>query len=155
MSGSNASLARALHELRGVTKPTVVGTVTSVNNNTLTAKVEITSGLELVNVRLKAVESEENKGAYMVPKTGSTVIVGFINDKLEKPFVLAVQELRGDCAFVINDGFLLRRGDDSLAKCMDDLISEILKVRVINGVTPDIVKLTAIQNRFQNLLHHA
>lgn len=94
---------------------------------------------------------------YKKPKIGSMVLVGSI-DNSEEGFMIDCEEFEevlivsGQSEFTINtEGFIVKKGDESLKEVMNDLIAQInalnlqlQKVVVSAGVTPDVPALQEI-----------
>ena len=70
------------------------------------------------------------------PKVGSNCLIGFINNSETLPFLImaeVVEEIDVNvdkCQFNINDGFLLKKQNETLAKLMSNLLKEIQNVRL-------------------------
>ena len=97
------------------------------------------------------------------PKVGSNCLIGFINNSETLPFLIMADEVEeidvnvDKCQFNINDGFLLKKQNETLAKLMSDLLKEIQKMKFTTN-TGSTIKLVnkpqflAIENRFKDFL---
>lgn len=113
---------------------------------------------EIVDVYLQVAEN----GVFVEPKVGSLVCVVFITKELA--VVVNHSEIRQfqikveDTEFKIDeDGFLLKKEEETLAKLMSDLLKEIQKMKFTTN-TGSTIKLVnapqfkAIEKRFKKLL---
>lgn len=97
------------------------------------------------------------------PKKGSTCLIGLIENNNTKPFLIWANEVESyeikveDTEFKMQEGFLLKKEDETLAKLMSDLLKEIQKMKFTTN-TGSTIKLVnqpqfkAIEKRFNNLL---
>jgi uncharacterized ubiquitin-like protein YukD len=97
------------------------------------------------------------------PKVGSNCLIGFINNSETLPFLIMADEVEeidvnvDKCQFNINDGFFLKKQNETLAKLMSDLLKEIQKMKFTTN-TGSTIKLVnkpqflAIENRFKDFL---
>ena len=97
------------------------------------------------------------------PKVGSNCLIGFINNSETLPFLIMADEVEeidvnvDKCQFNINDGFLLKKQNETLAKLMSDLLKEIQKMKFTTN-TGSTIKLVNklqfenIENRFKDFL---
>jgi len=97
------------------------------------------------------------------PKIGSSCLIGFINNSETLPFLIMADqveeiEIKSDqCQFKVNDGFLLKKQNETMAKLMSDLLKEIQKMKFTTN-TGSTIKLVnqpqflAIENRFKDFL---
>lgn len=89
-----ASLGRDLRNLIGRSKTVsfVYGTVKEVDTETNTMSVSIDSEVTLPDISLAPIQGG-NANALLYPKVGSVVIVGFVEDRPELSFVVAMTEV--------------------------------------------------------------
>lgn len=89
-----ASLGRDLRTLIGKSKTVafVYGTVREVDTETNTMSVSIDSEVTLPDISLAPIQGG-NANALLYPKVGSVVIVGFVEDRPELSFVVAMTEV--------------------------------------------------------------
>lgn len=97
------------------------------------------------------------------PKVGSNCLIGFINNSETLPFLImaeVVEEIdvkSEHCQLKVNDGFLLKKQNETLAKLMSDLLKEIQKMKFTTN-TGSTIKLVnqpqflSIENRFKDFL---
>lgn len=97
------------------------------------------------------------------PKVGSSCIIGMIDNNGTTPFLLQADEVEdynikvSDCELDIQEGFLLRKENETLRALMVDLISEIRKMKFTTntGSTIKLInepQLLNIENRFKDFL---
>lgn len=89
-----ASLGRDLRNLIGRSKTVafVYGTVREVDTETNTMSVSIDNEVTLPDISLAPIQGG-NANALLYPKVGSVVIVGFVEDRPELSFVVAMTEV--------------------------------------------------------------
>lgn len=89
-----ASLGRDLRNLIGKSKTVafVYGTVKEVDTETNTMSVSIDSEVTLPDISLAPIQGG-NANALLYPKVGSVVIIGFVEDRPELSFVVAMTEV--------------------------------------------------------------
>ena len=134
--------------------------VTAVDKDAKTCDVKpIDGSSEIFDVFLNL---DETTGQFREPIIGALICIVFITK--ETAVAVNYSELKQhnvkikDTEFTIDEnGFLLRKADENLAKLMDDLLKEIrlMKFTTNTGSTITLVnepKFLAIQNRFKNLL---
>lgn len=97
------------------------------------------------------------------PKVGSNCLIGFINNSETLPFLIMADEVEeidiksDQCQFKVNDGFLLKKENETLKKLMVDLLQEIQKMKFTTN-TGSTIKLVnqlqflSIENRFKDFL---
>ena len=98
------------------------------------------------------------------PKKGATCLIGLIDNNPTTPFLIWANETEEYSIKVENtelkmdNGFLLKKENETLAKLMTDLLQEIQKMKfltVSGGPTTRLInqpKFKEIENRFKNLL---
>lgn len=131
---------------------TVLATVDSVDEDAFTCDID-DNGVIMYDVRLRPVLNEK-EGITIVPKVGSWVLATRIEDDAEW-MVLAVDEVEkyriviGDMLFEMDNGkYLVKSGDETLGKCIDDLILQIQAIYAPKNTAA----ITLIQNRLKSLL---
>ena len=97
------------------------------------------------------------------PKVGSNCLIGFINNSETLPFLIMADEVEeidiksDQCQFKVNDGFLLKKQNETLKKLMVDLLQEIQKMKFTTN-TGSTIKLVnkpqflSIEKRFKDFL---
>lgn len=120
-------------------------------------------GLEF-EVRLASVINEDKNRFYLFPKVGSSVLIAPIEEDINQCHVVGYAEIESlylgieQTEFLVNnEGFLLKKEEETLAKLMSDLLQEIQKMKFTTntGSTIQLVnqpQFKAIENRFKNLL---
>ena len=134
--------------------------VTAVNDDN-TIAVEFNNGNEpMPDVRLKSVVKDGNE-FFAIPAVGSMVHVGVIDNSREH-IVICVSEITeivckidGINYSVTGDGYLIKKGDDTLRDALTLLIEAVQQIIVIQGRGPDLVKLQQSLDKVQNLLRNA
>lgn len=97
------------------------------------------------------------------PKQGTTCLIGLIENDETKPFLIWADEVEsyelkvGETEFKMQDGFLLKKQNETLYKLMADLLQAIQNMNFTHpqGPTTGLVNLaefTAIAQRFQTFL---
>lgn len=136
--------------------------VLSVNDADCTVEVEFDGGGTIDDVQLRSVVKGGNK-VVLLPKPNSTVLISSIN-KSGEYYVVAVEEITG-IATVIDDvkidvtgteattkiktvtytidedGFLMKKGTETMKKIMDDLLNGIQQLTVNTNVGPSSVPI--------------
>jgi len=120
--------------------------------------------LEYTDVQLSATIEDNGKRFFLFPKVGSFVLVSPINEDIHRLYVEFFSEIEEldfqteKSQIKINDeGFLLKKEDETLAKLMSDLLKEIqrMKFTTNTGSTIQLVnaaQFMAIENRFKTFL---
>ena len=137
-----------------------IAEVTAVDTDVKTCDVKPIDGTsEIFDVFLNL---DETTGQFREPVVGALICIVFITK--ETAVAVNYSELKQynvkikETEFTIDEnGFLLKKADENLAKLMDDLLKEILKMKFTTntGSTITLVnspEFTAIKNRFKNLL---
>lgn len=123
---------------------------------TMTA-VGIEDDLEYFDVLL-GLESMDIK-----PKVGSNCIIGIVDNNDTTPFLIMAHEVEEidikveDCQLNINNGFLLKKQNETLAKLMSDLLKEIQNMKFTTNTGSTILlvnkpQFLLIENRFKTFL---
>lgn len=120
--------------------------------------------IDYTDVQLSATIEDNGKRFFLFPKVGSFVLVSPINEDIHRLYVeffSEVEELNFETEksqIKINDeGFLLKKENETLAKLMSDLLKEIQKMKFTTN-TGSTIKLVnqsqfkEIEKRFNNLL---
>lgn len=164
-------MSKKLHNALGQLKKRGVETfpakVVSVDKDKGTCVVD-DGELEYTDVSLSATVEDGAKRFYLFPKIGSDVFVSPVQEDINRLYVefwSEVEELdfKTDKAeFRMNDdGFLLKKDAETLAKLMKDLLQEIQKMKFTTyagGPTLNLLnkaKFIVIENRFKNFLKEA
>lgn len=110
-------------------------------------------GLDYFNVQLGL------GSVFQYPKDGSLCLIGLIENHAANAFLIACDSveklhLKADNSEVqVNkEGIHVKRGDQDLKSVLNDMITEINKIKVIYGNTINVVEMEAIRNRLNNIL---
>ena len=152
--------------LQGLTKrrvDTFAATVVSVDKNAGTCTVS-NDGLEYTDVQLSASVEDEAKRFHLFPKVGSSVLVSPINEDLHRLYVEFFSEVESidlkieDTQLQIDqNGFLLKKENETLKKLMVDLLQEIQKMKFTTNTGSTILLVNKpefidIETRFKDFL---
>ncbi len=118
---------------------------------------DVESDLEFYDIWL-GLGSENKK-----PKDNTIGLIGLIENNPAKAFLITCKELEqwevnvGNSSLKIEDGFLLKKENETLKKLMADLIKAIkaMKFTTNNGPTIKLINIAdfmALEKRFNNLL---
>lgn len=131
---------------------TLLATVKSVDNEELTCVVD-EDGLDIFDVRLRPVLNGE-ESITLFPKVGSWVLITRIEEDFEWMVIACdqvdkVRIVADSMQFEMKDGkFLVKSGDESLGKCIDDLITQIQAIYA----PKNSAEIANIKQRFKQLL---
>ena len=100
---------------------------------------------------------------FRKPTKGSHCLIGVIDNDDTMPFLIWAEELEEisfkteDSEFLINDGFLLKKENETLKKLMVDLLQEIQKMKFTTNTGSTILlvnkpQFLGIENRFKTFL---
>ncbi len=133
--------------------------VIDIDNDKKTISV-LYDGLELSDVRLKSVIENSDTYILIIPSPKSFVTVSILENDINTAYVSKYNEVQeieikiNDFKFSLNEkGFLLKNKNDTLLSLMVELIAEIAKIIVVQGTSPNVAALKAIENKFKNLLN--
>lgn len=135
----------------------IAAKVLSYNSTDETIEVQLTSGLKIDDVRLKSMVKAGNK--FIVrPADNSLVLIGRIANS-DEWVVVSVDEVEylfvklGTVEMKVDDnGFVIKKGTDTLQKVLSDIIAEVNNIVVLMGTSPNVAALTAIDNRLKEFL---
>lgn len=154
----DAELKKALKALGKTEASVFPATVVSVNEADKTVSVTDVDGLEFNDVRLAAAE-DDKKSVMLIPKVNSSVLVAQIGNDLNTLFVAKVNEVEkvvgdiGTSSFLISEsGYSVKRGNESLKTVLNDWITEVSKIIVVNGTTINVPAMNEIKQRLNNIL---
>ncbi|MDC9722362.1 MAG: hypothetical protein PSN34_06265 [Urechidicola sp.] len=114
---------------------------------------------DLIDVRFTSILTSVQNEFKIVPKEGSTVLCGIIENDKSEAYLLGVSEVE-KVSLKIDDlvwecdtkGHQIDNKGESLKVVLSDLIDEINKIVVIYGNDVDHVKLIEIQTRMKLIL---
>lgn len=134
---------------------TMLAQVESIDEDAATCVLD-EDGLLVNDVRLRPVlNGKESITIY--PKPGCWVLAVRIEDD-EDWMVVAADEVDkyrlkvGDTELEVKDGFLVKRGEDTLKEVLQLIIEAVSVVVVLQGTNPDYTKLQEALTKAQNLL---
>ena len=142
----------------------VIGTAINITDGT--CDVEVEGEATLLDVRLHCIEDELKRKFVVKPKEKSLVIVGIIHNLKTERFIVQCSQIDevvvkiDTVEFNINStGVLIKNGEDTLKKTMDDLFEQ-LKVLTVpctapgtpSGTPTNAVAFALIKERINKLL---
>ena len=129
------------------------------NVNESTCDIEQTYAPTLFDVRLNAVIDTLESYVTVIPKEGSYVLYGILENMEHEAAVLACSEVEkyiikiGDTQQEITtEGTKINGGGENLKNVLNDLIAEIEKIIVVVGTSPNVPALEAIKLRLNKIL---
>lgn len=133
MSNKQREVIDALRKLAHTETVIIPAIVESVDETEGTVVAKTATGLKIADVRLRSVIGD-NDGVLIFPQKGSSVLMAriqqsnyFVVISMEK--VAKIQYFVEDKFFELNkDGLEISAGDESLKKCLDDLLDEIITI---------------------------
>jgi hypothetical protein len=154
MSRQQAQLIEALRSL-GMEKATIIPAQVEKSDKAKgTIDVITFDDLKIPNVRLRSVIEEDEKGVLTFPAEKTSVLIARIN-KSDNYVVVSIQEPEmikckvGEKYLELDkDGLEVSAGDDTLKKCLDDLLDEIITIYA----PMNKAAFTAIKDRLAKLL---
>ncbi|KAA2244567.1 hypothetical protein F0L74_00905 [Chitinophaga agrisoli] len=134
MSKQQAQLIEALRNLSREKATIIPAEVENSDIENGTIDVVTFDGVHIYDVRLRSVIDDDGKGVLIFPVKGSSVLIARIN-KSDNFIVISIEEPEllkctvGEKYLELDkDGLELSAGDDSLKKCLDDLLDEIITI---------------------------
>lgn len=112
--------------------------------------------LEIPDVRLRPVAIDDN-GLIIFPKADTYVLAARIEND-EEWMVIAVDEADkikwtvGTCKFEVDDGFLIKKGDNTLKDIIQMIIEAVQQIVVVYGNNPDYTKLASALTKLNLVL---
>ena len=114
----------------------LVGTVKSVDETKMVCDVDLTNAPDLLDVRLRSIIDENDKGVLIVPKKDSHVLVGIIDNRIESAFVLSFSEVE-KIRLIIDDIELGGNDYKGLVK-VEDLVTKMNNMEnALNSLVSD------------------
>jgi len=140
----------------------IVADVISVDGQTCKISYD---GFEIDDVRLSAIV-DDTKGVLITPKIRTKVLVTSLDGTLENLYVLKAQEFETVLMQTTqttfeqdDDGFLIKKGSQSLRGLLLDIVSYIENIKVLTStgasiklITPTPPELIDIKTRIKSLL---
>jgi|SRR5690606_7677733 len=124
--------------------------------NGTTVDVEPIGEPEFIDVRINA-EIDAPEGVKIIPAVGSKVFIIPIN-QVTGIVVLASTLTLWGCKIATSQftqdeqGFLIKKGDDTLREALELIIEAVQQIVVIQGQGPNLPKLTEALTKVQNVL---
>ncbi len=147
--GKKDEIRKALASFSSMYGPqnTMLATVESVNEGEFTCVLQDDDNDELKyeDVRLRPV-LDGKESVTIFPKVGTWALAVRIEED-EDWMVMAVGEadkvkvIVGDCEWTIKEGFLMKKGSETMKKIMDDLLTGIQLLTVNTNVGPSSVPI--------------
>lgn len=99
----------------------------------------------------------------MKPKIGSLILIGIINNDETTAVLISSEEIdkveikAGNCELTIDNGFLIKKENETLKKLMVDLLQEIQKMKFTTNTGSTIIlvnqpQFMTIEQRFKDFL---
>ena len=153
MSRQQAELIEGLRKLSRTEAVIIPATVVDVNPDAGTLTAKTIEQLNIYNVRLRSMIGDSD-GMIVFPQKGSSILMARINDS-NNYVVISIEKVDRFKYFfedkyleMDKDGLLLKSGDESLKKCLDDLLDEIVTIYA----PMNKAAFTAIKQRLATLL---
>lgn len=128
------------------------GTIKAVDERVKAVDVVMDSGHVIRDISLDVIRNG-NSGLIVFPAVGSTVVVGFIENRPELPLIIS--STTTDKIFVTigdntemqitENGFTIMRGSSSLKKTLSDLCDAIGQLTVTTGTGPSGIPINKLQ----------
>src|SRR5690606_24667905 len=96
---------------------------------------------------------------YRKPKLKSKVLLGILEGKNAAAVLIDAEDVEelvytsGDSVFTIKkEGYIVKKGNESLRDCLNDFINECNKIIVVNGTSINVAAVNAIKQRLNTVL---
>lgn len=136
---------------------TLIGKVSSVDEDNLVCDIKDDDGLDFYDVRLQPV-LDGNESVTLFPKVGCWAVAIRLEDS-DDFFLIACTELDkwrltvGETIVEQNsNGLLVKKGDDTLKEALSLIVEAVQVIVVSSGTNPDYTKLIQAQAKINNLL---
>lgn len=133
MNKQQAQLIQGLRNLNQTHAAIIPATVIEIDEQAGVVDVVLATGLKIANVRLRSVTGSHD-GMAAIPPKDSSVLIGRINGSDDYVLISTekIQKIKynADKKYMEfdKDGLLVSNGNDTLKKCLDDLLDEIVKI---------------------------
>jgi hypothetical protein len=115
---------------------------------------------DLYDVRFHSVTDQLQSSITVIPKSGSYVMFALIDNSATDAVVINCSEIEktvvkiGQTVHEISDeGHKIEKGPDNMKALIASFISEVQKIIVVNGRSPNVAALEQIKQKFNNLLY--
>lgn len=115
---------------------------------------------DLYEVRFHAVTDQLQSSITVYPVEGSYVMFALIDNSPMDAVIINCSEIEktvvkiGQTSHEISDqGHKIERGTDNMKALIGSFISEVQKIIVINGTSPNVAALEQIKQKFNTLLY--
>ena len=129
----------------------------AINVKETSCDIERADSVTLLDAKFSILEETETY-ARIIPKEGSNVLFAFADDRPEA-YILSCSEVErvevkiGTTEHILQaDGHTIKKGNENLAKILEDFMQELQNVIVVQGTTPNIPAIEAIKTRMKQLL---
>lgn len=140
---------------KGTMVNSVIAIVKAVDAKQSTCDVETLNDGIVFDVRLRAVIDNQQKGSFLLPKVGSSVIISPIANDMTQYYVAMFSEveemkiqIEGQVFHLNKDGFTLKNDQEDLKEILNSFCEEMLKIYAPKNV-PGI---NALKSRIKKLL---
>ena len=138
-------------------KQVLSGVAMKVGESTCT--VERQDAPTLYDVRLNSIDDDLESYFTVYPAEGSQVLVAIIENLKTEAVVIRCSEVQkvkvkiGTTILELDaDGFRFDRDEENLQAVLSDLITEVQKIIVVTGTSPDVPALKSIRERMKLIL---
>ena len=135
----------------------VSATVTAINDDD-TVAIVLADGNPVEDARLKSIVLNGLAKAIIVPAVDSQVLLASIENSGEY-VVIAESEIQEIVAKIndanysfTSDGFLIKKGNDTLLAALLNIIEAVQQVAIVYGNNPNFDKLATATTQLQNIL---
>ncbi|PCH69391.1 MAG: hypothetical protein COC06_07540 [Bacteroidales bacterium] len=136
-----------------------VGKVKEVDKTNNTCTIERENRPELFEVRLNAVVDQLSDKLIIYPKTGSYVLCCLIEGDQTEAAIIKYSEIdsleisQATIKVTLDqEGITMEGHDENLKKVLSDFISEVSKIIVVSGTSPNVPALEQISTRLNKIL---
>lgn len=137
----------------------IIGTAVNVTDHLCDVTIE--GEAPLLDVRLNAIEPDEELASFITvkPKENSLVVVGFIEDDKKQALIVQCTEI-AEVVVKINstefkittDGYQIKKGADSLKQVIQLLAESQQQIFVLYGNNPNYTKIQQSLSKLNNIL---
>lgn len=143
----------------GLPHQLVTGSVKSVDQGNDTCTVERDDAPKLFKVRLNAVIDDITNKTVVYPAVGSKVLCAIIGNDSKEATIIKYSKIEsviikiGTTDYLIDaSGYQIKRGNNNLKQLLNDFITEVQSIIVVQGTSPNIPALEAIKTKINQVL---